>query len=402
MIRNNTLIALIVLSNVCFIGISAQNLTVTVEEAIQMAISNNKELESFRLKAEQSRKLKGEAFDPGSTNLYYSYDENNVAANDIPLKVFGIEQSFDFPGVYISRLKAARSQAEIDQIQYEIKKNEIAKTVTKNYYQVLYLREKLPLYGRLDSLYSSIVESARKRYTSGEISYLESLTIRSHAMQLRTNFIHTNEDLRNAQQKLQSIIQSDTLISIAPVQLLPLEISSDLTNTYGTRLYDEIQKLAHNRLKEQRNMLLPGLSLEYFQGTNNGENAKIYPGFSVGVSIPLFFGASRARIQSARIERQISDAGALNYHAVLKSQSEDILTEIRKYKEILNQYDVLGKETYEEILRYSDEAYEKGDIDFHIYITSLEEAINLQLSYLENLNEYNQSVIELNYLDLEL
>jgi hypothetical protein len=41
-----------------------------------------------------------------------------------------------------------------------------------------------------------------------------------------------------------------------------------------------------------------------------------------------------------------------------------------------------------------------GEIDFFQYIQSLENAYEIKLSYLDNLNLYNQTVININYLTL--
>jgi cobalt-zinc-cadmium resistance protein CzcA len=45
-------------------------------------------------------------------------------------------------------------------------------------------------------------------------------------------------------------------------------------------------------------------------------------------------------------------------------------------------------------------AYENGEIDYFQYIQSLENAAMIELDYLDNLNNYNQTVLELNYLNL--
>jgi cobalt-zinc-cadmium resistance protein CzcA len=53
-----------------------------------------------------------------------------------------------------------------------------------------------------------------------------------------------------------------------------------------------------------------------------------------------------------------------------------------------------------EILKFAGMAYENGEIDYFQYIQSLENAATIEIDYLDNLNEYNQAVMELNYLNL--
>ncbi len=69
----------------------------TLAEVLDIAYQNNSELEAYRLKAEESKALIKTAFNIDKTSVYYSYDENNIAANDYPIGVFGGEQRFDFP-----------------------------------------------------------------------------------------------------------------------------------------------------------------------------------------------------------------------------------------------------------------------------------------------------------------
>ena len=53
-----------------------------------------------------------------------------------------------------------------------------------------------------------------------------------------------------------------------------------------------------------------------------------------------------------------------------------------------------------EINKYARMAYENGEIDFFQYIQSLENATIIELDYLDSLNDYNQAMLELNYLNL--
>ena len=51
------------------------------------------------------------------TKIYYNYDENNLAINNEPLKVFGISQNFKFPTIYFAQKKlnkAAQNIAEVE------------------------------------------------------------------------------------------------------------------------------------------------------------------------------------------------------------------------------------------------------------------------------------------------
>ena len=59
-----------------------------------------------------------------------------------------------------------------------------------------------------------------------------------------------------------------------------------------------------------------------------------------------------------------------------------------------------GKSTLLKAIAGSYETETEGEIDFFQYIQSVETATNIELTYLENLNAYNQTIIKINYLIL--
>ena len=52
------------------------------------------------------------------------------------------------------------------------------------------------------------------------------------------------------------------------------------------------------------------------------------------------------------------------------------------------------------IIKTAEQSFKHGEIDFFQYIQSIETATEIQLTYLDNLNKYNQTVIAINYLTL--
>ncbi|MDD4638171.1 MAG: TolC family protein, partial [Bacteroidales bacterium] len=97
-------ILLIILLPVSFFG---QKKGISLERAIELALENNQEFKAARLKLQQSKAMRPAAFNPAKTNFFLAYDSNNMADNDHPLNIIGIEQSFSFPTVYISQFKVA-------------------------------------------------------------------------------------------------------------------------------------------------------------------------------------------------------------------------------------------------------------------------------------------------------
>ena len=68
------------------------------QKAIEMTnrLKNNKEVKASQLQLEKAEASIKTAYTFDKTNVYYSYDQNNLAINNQPLRVFGIQQKFEF------------------------------------------------------------------------------------------------------------------------------------------------------------------------------------------------------------------------------------------------------------------------------------------------------------------
>jgi cobalt-zinc-cadmium resistance protein CzcA len=381
--------------------LQAQERQITLDEAIDLAITNNKALEACRLRFEKSQRLVAEAIDFGSTEVYYGYDANNFAENNIPIKVIGLQQNLSYPGIYGSQRKVNKSQSQVQQIMYEANRQQLIKDVSREYYTIIMLQSKQKRYIYLDSLYEHFAKAAEKRYQLGETNYLETLTAQSKTLQIKTKLAQVQLDLQAVSQKLIALVQVDSIGVITGQELKPLpKAYQEPDSTPGALLKAESQRMADNKLRIEQKRLIPGLSLEYFMGTNAGENAKLYPGYQVGLSVPLWFGPQHIRIQAAKIEKEISSTDAADYNIHVRSKYNQLIAEISKYDEVIRQYNANGKGMAAEIIKFARLAYSNGEIDFYQYIQNIENATTIELEYLDNLNSYNQAVLELNYLNL--
>ena len=61
-------------------------------------------------------------------------------------------------------------------------------------------------------------------------------------------------------------------------------------------------------------------------------------------------------------------------------------------------YETSGETLAKELTTSASKSFQNGEIDFLQYVQLLESAKNIQIAYLQNLNQYNTTVLELNYL----
>jgi cobalt-zinc-cadmium resistance protein CzcA len=370
----------------------------TYEQIHTLALQNNAKLEASALQVEEAGALVGSAFTFDKTEVYYHYDEANLAYNNQPLKVFGVSQKLLFPSRYFTQKQANETLVEAQRFSYQLSLQSLEGELASAYYQLLYEQQRSDVYAFLDSLYQRFDYAADKRFELGESNYLEKITARAKQRELYTLHQQSQDNIKQAYLELQRIVQADQEFEVEPVPLLKLEPQKINLETHpGISLYEQqIEFYAfQNKLKKQE--LLPDFNLSYFQGSNSELQENLY-GYQIGITIPLLFNSSK--IRASTISEDISVKQAEEYKIQLETTYSVELSRVQQFEKALAYYEAEGISLSEEIINMASKSYQTGEIDFFQYIQSIENAMEINLSYLENLNNYNQAVIRLNYLTL--
>lgn len=377
----------------------AQPKEITLETAIDLALKNNAGLRASSTQVEHARKMVGTAFDIDKTEVYYHYDENNIAENGLPIGVWGISQSLQFPTVYGAQRNANKAQVFLKEQEFQINEQLLRKEVSKAYNTLVYWQNVAANYHYLDSLYKQFSIAASRRYEVGETNYLEKLTATSKQKEVGLMLLQIKENITKGHLELNKWMQLDSAFVVTESNLDKLEPTSiDTLRHPGLLYYQGAVSLSESKVSIEKQKLLPDINLNYFQGTNNGMDSKVYQGFQAGIGIPLFFGAQKSKINAAKLETEAVQSEALNYKQELITRYRQLETELTKYEEAINYYVQNGKTLSSELIHTATKAFQNGEIDFVQYILSLDNAKSIEMTYLENLYNYNQTVLEINYL----
>ena len=379
--------------------LSAQSESLSLEKAIEIALNNNSGLHSSQLKVEKSDQLIGTAFNLDKTQAYYSYDENNIAKNGLALNVWGISQSMQFPSVYFAQKQANTQLMKMEKEKYRLDEIFLKREVSKAYNQILFWQNMGSNYHYLDSLYLQFSIAANRKFEMGESNYLEKLTAVTKQKEVSLLVKQIEENVKKSYLELNRWMQYDSAFSIEENKLIKLELKMiDTLNHPGIEYYRKAQAFNESLQKAEKQQLLPDLHLSYFQGSNNGMDPQIYQGFQAGVGIPLFYSAQKSKIRASKIEREVLQSEEDNYTKQLISHYYQLLSELNKYNEAILFYEESGKNLSSELINTSNKAFKNGEIDFVQYILLLDNAKGIEMTYLENLYKYNQTILELNYL----
>lgn len=369
----------------------------SLENIMEIALDYNAELKALELQSEAAKAMIKTAYSIDRTQIYYNYDQNNIAANDHPIAVIGGEQRFDFPTVYGARKQAGSMAYEMHLNKYEQGKKALSREIAGSYYHLVYLVKKVELYQLVDSIYSRFTAVSQSSYDKGGLSYLELLNAQSSQQKIFLQKSHLENEVQMAYTRLQKLMNSDTVFSIGETKLEKLGVSKDSIAADPGYLYLGNALLWQNaQLKVEKQSLLPDITLSYFVGSNQYSEVN-YQGFEVGLGLPLFFSEQRAKIKSAKYQMEASSLLQDHYARLFRQNLNELEAKLNKYSESIKLYEKSGRELSSELVRSSQRSYEGGEIDFFRLAQSLDRALEIELNYLDNLDQYNQLVLKMNY-----
>jgi cobalt-zinc-cadmium resistance protein CzcA len=377
----------------------SQNNTAELDSLIAKGIANNKNIKALQLQVDKAETSIKSAYSFDKTMVYYSYDQNNLAINNQPLKVFGVQQSFAFPTVYGAHKKVLTAEFEKEKSRLALQKNQLANEISVKYNQIVHVQHKQKLYQYLDSLYQNFSKASDRRFELGESNYLEKITAQAKFRQINTQLIQLEKEKIGLYEMLQVLVQSEEKISINSVELeqknsLSVTNNKELYNSY----YQNITNMYKNQIDFQKKQNLPDIHLQYFQGKNTGLSSSLY-GFQVGIGIPLFYNSSKNK--AAKLELQSWETQKENEMLKIEAHLKQKNQELDQYKESINYYNQYGKKLSDEILKVANMSYKHGEIDFFQYILSLDNATSIQIDYLDALLQYNLTQLQLQYITIQ-
>lgn len=377
----------------------AQDREIELETAVEIALENNLGLKASQQRIDQSEQLIGSAIDIDKTELFYSKDQNNLAPNNLALNVWGIQQNLQFPTVYGAQKKVMQNKSQLVKDEFQMDQYFLTKEVSKSYYEIIYWQEMLKNYIYLDSLYSQFQHAAGRRFDQGESNYLEKLTADTKRKEISLMLNQIKERINRSYIELNQWLQADTEYRVVEEKLKRIPLNPlDSANHPVVNYYADAMNLSASNYKLEKQRLLPDLNLSVFQGMNNGVGRQTYSGFHVGVALPLWFGYQKSKIEAANIQTKIIASARNNYLLQLRSKYNALLSDLRQFEEELIYYEETGKKLSEETLLHANKAYQNGEINFLQYTQFLENAKTIESNYLRYLFQYNETVLEANYL----
>lgn len=404
--RAKILIPLFLLSLVAH----AQSGKLTIEQTITTALKNNAGIKAAGYEVELQKQLKKTSFDLPKTNISllrgqynsYSKNDNNITISQvIPFTALGSQASLNRSVVASSELKKAESE------------NELVFQVKQTYYQLAFEQARRSLLFQQDSIYEGFLKAASLRYKTGETHLLEQTTAEAQRNDVRNQLQQNERIIIVLRTQLKTLLNSTELPEISESSLgehsfQEFPDTTVLASNPSLAYTRQQVEVARAQKKVEHAKFAPDLLLGYFNQTLidvvNTENGAVatsadrFTGFQIGLAIPLWFLPHQGRAKAATFNQQAAQSNYKNYQITLSGLWEQATQQYLKNKSSLEYYKTSALPNADLILRQSQIALRGGEIGYTEYLLGVRNAINLKEGYLQTLNDYNQSIIYIEFL----
>ena len=381
----------------------------SLDKAITIGLSNNGYVEAQRTNITLEEQGRKQAVNLGKTRVGLQYGQYNSYEDDF---IFMVDQQMEFPTVYGKQKQLANSRVKGSEFQLAMTENGLRRDIRLAWYELSYLRERKNLLLFEDTLFNKLLKASEIRYETKEISLLEKATVETQMMEVKNALYLISSDILIQEQQLRLLFNDSVFLTFDTQEFserlfLNAVDSSAIANNPKLSFAKQQVEIAMAEQKVQSAKFLPDLTVGYFNQSMIGipspsgeitTSSDRLSGIQGGISIPLFFGSYKANVKSAKIRTDIANTRAEYYETVLYGRYEQKLQEVVKYRNSLNYYkDVaLGQSVL--IYKNAQRSYDLDAIGYVEYFQNLKQGLNLRLNYLQILKQYNQAVIQLEYI----
>jgi cobalt-zinc-cadmium resistance protein CzcA len=398
-----------ILIALCFTGIMNVNgqETISLQAAIDTALKNNLTIKSEKLKVEYQQKLIGTSANIPQAGLSTEFGQINSIYNDNRI---GLSQSLSFPTVYSNQKKVLNEEWKSSVLGVSLKEAEIKRTVTQIYFNIIILNEKEKLLLQADSIYSEFVSKANLRFKTGESNVLEKATAQTQRGGIYLQLKSLQEELKLAKLQLQLVLNSPEKYVPSNISAridLPVEMTSlSLAEHPLLKISNQQKLISAANTKLEKSKMLPDLSLGYFNTSIQGTGAdnifyshsKRFSSGHLGIGIPLFASAQKAKIKASRLTELIADNNYQNQLQMLNKQYQSALSQYETYLQTADFFEKNSLPEAKTIRQTADKQFINGEINYLDWVMLNNQAITIRNNYLDIIKVLNESIINLNYL----
>ena len=393
---NPKIATIVVLISSCIsFNVNAQTQTFTLQNALDLATKNYPTLQQASLQTEQQQALTKTATILDPFNINSNLGQINSKLFDYNI---GVAQGFKLSNKADRNL--LNQNVAVAKSYEAVTKNDLIKNVSNAYFNWLYNVQQYNLLLETDNIFADYEKYADKKFQVGETSKLEKINASLQRKELKMQLAEANSQVVFFLTELQKWTRNNEPYQ-APTkyEALPeINVSdSTLVKNHPVLQFLQQQIIAKElAIKSEKAKANPSFNL----GVNTQSLDKVNPFYygSLGINIPLFRNGIKAKTQVAKLETEIAKM------ELDKSQQELVTLYLqqfqlqKQYFDQINFYKTEGLAMAETIVNSAQRLYKSGDIGYIEYTQNLKDANKIKTDYLTAMNNYNQTIINIQYL----
>ena len=367
--------------------------TVSLEEAVTIALENHPRLKTATASIERSRTSRGESWEVSPTTFNYSWGQiNGETRNDNQME---ITQSLGSLLTPFYKNALVNRQVTTGEYYRDLVKKEITAEVKRAWAYYQYAFHLCALYKEQIEWAGRLRKASQLRYEQGDITLLERNMSSTLVADLQTRLLQAEEELQLAARRFSwtcysdsPLLPMDTTLVLFPARVAEIA-PSDIHLNYFRSVADEKKAM----LRIERSRFFPELSVGYVR-------QKIAPlsgldSWMVGISFPVLFFPQHSRVRQAKIDSYIARTEAESNIRQLNNKVEELSVALRKEGEHIRYYTTGALPEADALLKSATVQFKESETDITQFVQSLNAAREIRRGYIEAVYSYNISALEL-------
>lgn len=386
---------------VCLLGnfsIQAQQ-RLSVTAAIDTALKNNQQFFVNEAQIKAAGLTIKTANEIPKTAIFGENEDLRPSDMKGILKI-GITQSIAWPGLYAARRNYFEEQLAYVKLNKVSLQAVIKRDVRSSYYQLWYLQDRLRLFEQLDSIYTALDNATAIRLKAGDVPGLDKIAAEARMKETRALLQQNIKDMTAEQQQLMLLLNKNEWMLPDEAALEKIAFSTTPKELHPLlQLQQQNIDIAAADIAVQKNSNRPEFSGRFFSQRLWGARDP-FTGFSVTAAFPLFgANAYKNRVRVANANKEVQEKQLAYQTQQLETLQKRAITELEKFLSMLQFYENTGLQQADEIIKAATLSYRSGEISFAEMSQFLGQAITMRQNYLDILNQYNQGVVQYDYVN---
>lgn len=387
----------------------------TLQQCFQLADRQNLALQSGRKAVEKAQVMQGTAWDLDKTEIAFSQNPASSGDTDNGLT---FSQSIEFPTVYTARRGQLKAETQAEKSRLNVTSQQLRLEIANVYYAMLYQTHRLQILLQQDSVIQRYCDVAAKRYKAGEARQLEFLSADRMRNDNRLEMTKVKNEAENLQTALMALLNTTTPVVPAADNLVisqrsPMNAAFNYQQTADAQYQKDLISALDKEVKCAKTGYAPSLSLAlrsqllidswdpYHINRQRFTEGNFF-GFEVTVGVPLFYGATKAKVKAAQKDREVAQLAMQQEQREKERDYKQGYNRLQNAIKRMEYYSGENMAKAKDIERLSTLEYENGEISYVEYASALQEAIDMRLKQAEVVNEYNEAVLALMALNNSL